>query len=106
MNRRHSFPPARAAFAPLEESKVVSAQPFMVNPRQVVRPLVFALLLSVFSAASASVAHGQFTLTVSSPLSPSAVDPGGSPIAPLDLEPNGSSRLVSFSTIPCKVTPV
>ncbi len=70
------------------------------------RPLVFALLLSAFSAASVSVAHGQFTLTVSLPLSPSAVDPGGSPIATLDLEPNGSSSPVSFSTIPCTVTPV
>src|SRR5258708_15887178 len=106
MNRRHSFPPARAAFAPLEESKVVSFLPFMVNPRQVVRPLVFALLLSAFSAASVSVAHGQFTLTVSLTLPTSAVDPGGSPIATLDLEPNGSSSPVSFSTIPCTVTPV
>jgi hypothetical protein len=79
----------------------------MVNPRQVVRPLVFALLLAVFSAASVSVAHGQqFTLTVSSQLSPSAVDPGGSSIATLDVEPNGSSSPVSFSTIPCTVTPV
>jgi hypothetical protein len=78
----------------------------MVNPRQVVRPVVFALLLSVFSAASVSVAYGQFTLTVSSPLSPSALDPGGSSIATLDLEPNGSNNAVSLTTIPCTVTPV
>src|SRR5882672_882226 len=106
MNRRHSFGPARAAFAPLEESKVVSSEPFMVNPRQVVRPLVFGLLLAVFSAASVSAAYGQFTLSVSSQLSPSAIDPGGSSIATLDVEPNGSSSPVSFSTIPCTVTPV
>jgi hypothetical protein len=78
----------------------------MVNPRQVVRPFVFTLLVAVFSAASVSVAYGQFTLTVSSQLSPSAVDPGGSSIATLDVEPNGSSSPVSFSTIPCTVTPV
>jgi hypothetical protein len=73
----------------------------MVNPRQVVRPLVFALLLSMFSAASVSVAHGQFTLTVSSPFSPPEVDPGGTAIATLDLEPNGSSNPV---TLTCVVT--
>ncbi len=89
----------------------MSSQPFMVKSRQILpgqmlRPLVFALLLSIFSAASVSVAHGQFTLTVSSQLSPSAVDPGGSSIATLDVEPNGSSSPVSFSTIPCTVTPV
>ena len=48
----------------------------MVNPRQVVRALVFALLLSLLFAASVSTAYGQFTLTVSSGLSPSAIDPG------------------------------
>ena len=73
----------------------------MVNPRQVVRPIVFALLLSVFAAASVSVAYGQFTLTVSSPLSPPNVDPGGSSIATLDVEPNGSSDPV---TLTCVVT--
>jgi len=73
----------------------------MVNPRQVVRPLVFALLLALFSAASASVAYGQFTLSVSSPFSPSSVDPGGTAIATLDIEPNGSSNPV---TLTCVVT--
>jgi hypothetical protein len=73
----------------------------MVNPRQVVRPLVFALLLSMFSAASVSVAHAQFTLTVSSPFSPPEVDPGGTAIATLDIEPNGSSNPV---TLTCVVT--
>jgi hypothetical protein len=73
----------------------------MVNPRQVVRPLVFALLLSMFSAASVSVAYGQFTLSVSSPFSPPEVDPGGTAIATLDIEPNGSSNPV---TLTCVVT--
>ena len=79
----------------------------MVNTRQVVRALVFALLLSLFSAASVSLAYGQqFTLTVSSPLSPSAVDPGGSSVATLNLALGTSNNPVSFDTIPCTVTPV
>ncbi len=73
----------------------------MVNPRQVVRPLVFALLLFLFSAASVSVAHGQFTLTVFQPLYPPAVDPAESAIGTLDLEQNGSSSPV---TLTCVVT--
>jgi hypothetical protein len=99
------FRAGRAAFAPLEESKVVSSHPLMVNPRQFIRAIVFSLFVSLFSAASVSLAYGQFTLT-SSPFHPSAVDPGGSSIATLDLEPNGSNNPVSFSTIPCTVTPV
>lgn len=107
-DRRQSFSSAGAAYAPLEESKVVSSHPLMVNPRQVVRALVFALLLSLFAAASASLACGQqFTLTVSSPLSPSAVAPGGASIATLDLAAvGGFNSAVSFGTIPCSVTPV
>jgi hypothetical protein len=73
----------------------------MVNPRQVVRRVVFVLLLSLFSAASVSVAYGQFTLSVSSPLAPPFVDPGGSSIATLDLEPNGDSNPI---TLTCVVT--
>jgi hypothetical protein len=92
----------------MEESKVVSSHPLMVNPRQVIRALVFALLLSLLAAGSASLAYGQqFTLTVSSPLSPSAVDPGGSSIATLNLAAiGGFNGAVSFNTIPCTVTPV
>jgi hypothetical protein len=80
----------------------------MVNPRQVLRALVFALLLCLLAVASASLAYGQqFTFTVSSPLSPSAVDPGGSSIATLDLAAvGGFTGPVSFSTTPCTVTPV
>ncbi len=81
----------------------------MVNPRQVVRALVFALSLSLFSAASVSVAYGQqlFTLTVSSPLSPFAVDPGSSSTATLNIAAVGTfDSAVSFDTVPCTVTPV
>ena len=76
----------------------------MVNPRQVVRALVFALLLSLLFAASVSTAYGQFTLTVSSGLSPSAIDPGSPSVATLSLGGTSGSP-VSFDTIPCTVTP-
>jgi hypothetical protein len=80
----------------------------MVNPRQVARALFFALLLFLFSAASASMAYGQqFTLTVSSALFPSAVDPGGGSTATLNIAAvAGFDGPVSFDTIPCTVTPV
>jgi hypothetical protein len=80
----------------------------MVNFRQVVRALVFALLLFLFSAASVSMAYGlQFTVTVSSALSPSAVDPGGSSTAILNVAATGTfNSPVSFDTVPCTVTPV
>jgi hypothetical protein len=80
----------------------------MVNPRQLARPLVFALLLSLLSAASVSTAYGQqFTLTVTSPLAPSAVDPGENSIATISVAAVGSfDSPVSFDTTPCMVTPV
>jgi hypothetical protein len=106
-DRRHSFTPSRAAFAPLEESKVVSSYPLMVNPRQVARSLVFALLLFLLSAASVSTAYGQFTLTVSSPLNPAAVDPGENSQATINVAAVGSfDSPVLFDTTPCTVTPV
>jgi len=81
----------------------------MVNPRKLARALVFALLLSLFFAASVSMAYGQqqFTLTVSSALSPSAIDPGGSSKATINVAAIGSfDSPVSFDTTPCTVTPV
>ena len=53
------------------------------------------------------MAYGQqFTLTVSSALSPSAVDPGGSSTATINVVAGSSDNPVSFSTTPCTVTPV
>ena len=76
----------------------------MVNPRQLARPLVFALLLSLLSAASVSTAFGQFTLTVTSPLNPFAVDPGENSKATISVAAVGSfDSAVSFD---CTVTPV
>src|ERR1700746_803760 len=74
----------------------------MVKPRQVVRPLLFTFLLSLFVTASVAAADGQFTLTVSSQPTPSAVDPGNTSVATLDLQPNGSSSPVSLT---CAVIP-
>ena len=86
----------------------MSSHPLMVNPRQIARALVFALVLSLLAAASASLAYGQtFTLTVASPPSPSAVDPGGSSVATLSVAAvGGFNGSVSFDTTPCTVTPV
>jgi len=99
------FQAGRAAFAPLEESKVVSPQPLMFNSRQLVRGFVFGVLLAVFSTTFGSRAYGQdFSLTASD-LHP--VNPGGSSIATLDLEPSGGfNGAVSFTAVPCTVTPV
>jgi hypothetical protein len=80
----------------------VSSRPFMVNPRRVVRAIIFASLLSVLSAASVSLAYGQFTLSVS-PLTPAtAVVPGGTATATIDIQPIGTfSSPISLS---CQVT--
>jgi hypothetical protein len=86
----------------------VSPNLLMVNLRQLARPLVFALLLSLLTAASVSTAYGQqFTLTVTSPLAPSAVDPGENSIATISVGATGGfDSPVSFDTTPCTVTPV
>jgi hypothetical protein len=96
-----SFLPMRAAFAPLEESKVVSSYPLMVKPRQVHRSPVFVLWLSVLFAASASAAYGQFTLSPTQ-LHPASVDPGSSATATIILTPSmGFNSVVDFT---CGVT--
>jgi hypothetical protein len=95
---RHSFGPAWAAFAPLEESKVVSSHPRMVNRRQVLRAIIFASLLSVLSAASVSLAYGQFTLTASAVHPAAGVDPGGVATATVNLGPaTGFTNAVALS---------
>ncbi len=74
----------------------------MVNPRRVVRAIVLASSLSVFFSASVSLAYGQFTLTVS-PLTPvTAVVPGETATATIDLEPVGS--FASEVELSCQVT--
>jgi hypothetical protein len=75
----------------------------MVNPKQVVRAVVFASLLSLLSAASVTSAYGQdFSLAVSSLTPATAVVPGESATATIDLEPVGIfSNPVSLS---CQVT--
>ena len=76
----------------------------MVNLRQLVRALVFALLLSLLFAASASMAYGQFTVTLAKALSPSAIDPGGSSLATLNVAAVGTFD--SPVSLDCTVTPV
>ena len=80
----------------------------MVNRWQLLRALVLALLLSLLSAASVSIAYGQeFTLTVASGPAPPAVDPGGTSKATINISAiGGFDGAVSFDTTPCAVTPV
>jgi hypothetical protein len=80
----------------------VSSHLFMVNSRQVVRSIIFASLLSVVSAASVSLAYGQFTLSVSALRPVAGVDPGGSATATIDLEPVGAFD--SPIDLTCQVT--
>lgn len=68
----------------------MSSHPLMVNSRRVVRAIVFSSLLSVLSAASVSLAYGQFTLSVSRFTPATAVVPGGTATATIDLEPVGT----------------
>ncbi|MFZ0416489.1 MAG: hypothetical protein WAM04_00175 [Candidatus Sulfotelmatobacter sp.] len=74
----------------------------MFNARQILRAVVFALLLALFTAGQVSLAYGQasFTLTTST-LQPSAgVDPGGTATSIIDLQPvNGFDSLVSLSCV-------
>lgn len=97
--------PPRAAFVPLEESKVVSSHPRMLNRRQLVRTLVFFSLLTVFAAASVSLAFGQddFTLTAPNQLQPPEVEPNGVATAILDLQPAVSGQDTPVS-LACSVS--
>ncbi len=96
------FCAARAAFVLLEESKVVSSYPLMLNSRPVLRTILFALLLPVFCAAHASLAYGQdFSLT-GSPLSPPAVNPGQNATSIIDMTASGGFD--SPVTLTCAVT--
>ena len=76
----------------------------MVNPRRLARSVIFVLALAALSAASVSAAFGQFTIT-SNGLYPSAVDPGGSAIATLNLQPTPNSGFDSPVSLSCAVTP-
>jgi hypothetical protein len=79
----------------------------MVNSKRVVRAFVFASLLSMLSAASVSLAYGQqlFTLKVSSLTPLTAVVPGETATATIDLEPNPvGSTFDNPISLTCQVT--
>jgi hypothetical protein len=81
----------------MEESKVVSSRPFMVNFRHVPRALVLLSLL--FSLAVISQAQAAFTLSAAQ-LQPTSVDPGGSATSILTLTTGpGFTGAVSFTCI-------
>jgi hypothetical protein len=75
----------------------------MFIPKQMVRALIFPLFLSLLSAASAPLAHGQtFGLSIPLGLNRPAVDPGGSAIATIDLTSSGGFN--SPVSLSCDVT--
>jgi hypothetical protein len=80
----------------------------MVNSRQVLRSIVFALSLLMFSAASASLAFGQdFTISLPGGLITPAVNPGGSATGTIDLQPSsGFDNPVMLSCTPTGTGPV
>jgi hypothetical protein len=95
------FSLGRAAFAPMEESKVVSSCPVMVNFRSILRAAAAVFFLLLFSVAAESVAQAQFTLTAAT-FQPSSVDPGGSATSILTLTTgSGFTGAVNLS---CTVT--
>jgi hypothetical protein len=89
----------------MEESKVVSSHPFMVNFKDRMRPFGLTLLLFLFifilALVTPSSASAQFTLTPAQ-LYPSSVDPGGSATATIALTyTSGFTGTVDLS---CSVT--
>jgi hypothetical protein len=84
----------------MEESKLVSSDPFMVNPRHLVHQFIFAMLLSAASATCA-YAQGQFTLTPSA-LSPPALDPGNSAVGSISVQLVGTFN--GTVTLTCTVS--
>jgi hypothetical protein len=89
----------RAAFARLEESKVVSLLPLMFYHRVILR-IFFGALIASFLFPHSSYAQAPFTLTPGT-LSPAAVDPGGVSTAVVNLDADTSVGSVSLS---CAVT--
>jgi hypothetical protein len=80
----------------------VSSNPRMLKIRQLVRAIIFASLLTAFSAAAVSAAFGQildFELSSANGLQPPDVQPGGTTSAGLNLQ--GTSASVALS---CTVT--
>jgi hypothetical protein len=91
----------RAAFVPLEESKVVSSYPLMVNRRQFKRSVVFVFLLALFFTAAGVAAYGQSFTLAATQLSPASVDPGSSATATVALTPTmGFNSTVNFTCAP------
>lgn len=111
------FRQSRAAFAALEESKVVSSYPFMVNPRRVIRVVALMSLLSMFLGAAVSLAQGQTFGLAPTQLFPATVDPGGSATSSINLTSIGgftdpvnltcavTSNQVTTNLPQCKMSP-
>lgn len=92
----------RAAFAPSEESNVVSSNPYMLNARQTFRAVVFIGLLCIFPASQKAFAQ-TFGLTASS-FYPTSIIPGETATATLDLTAIGG--FTGSVALSCSVSPV
>jgi hypothetical protein len=99
---RNWFDLCRAAFAPSEESKVVSSLSLMMNFRRVMQMVMFAVTLLPFAGA-VPAAYGQFALTAG-PFQPSAVDPGGSATATINLTNTTVTPFTGTVDFTCAVT--
>jgi hypothetical protein len=100
--------PSRAAFMPSEESKVVSSNPRMLKIRQLVRAIIFASLLTAFSAVAVSAAFGKvldFTISSANGFQPAELQPGETTSADLSLQPS-SAAVAPFAAVAfsCTVT--
>ena len=93
----NSSPVRRAMFNRVPFKRVMLKQ-LLLDRRQIARAAAFAFFLSLLSAASVSLAHGQtFSMSIPLGLNRPAVDPGGSAIATIDL--TGTSSPVALSCV-------
>jgi hypothetical protein len=93
---------------PSEESKVVSSNPSMLKIRQLVRAIIFASLLTAFSAGAVSDAFGQvldFTISSANGFQPAELQPGETISADINLQPT-SAAVAPFAAVAfsCTVT--
>jgi hypothetical protein len=93
---------------PSEESKVVSSNPRMLKIRQLIRAIIFASLLTAFSAVAVSAAFGQvldFTISSANGFQPAELQSGETTSADINLQPT-SAAVAPFAAVAfsCTVT--
>jgi hypothetical protein len=81
----------------------VSFRPLMVNPRHLVRHIIFGLFLSALWGAAVSNAQAPFTLTPSA-FTPPALDPGDSAVSTISVLAVSGSGFDNPVSLTCTVT--